>query len=378
MYKRTHVTKYLVHGKPAEEKLLEDELEKIERQVAKSSRTSQHKVLLNLATHSHGRHVRESKLETLKRLFASEGVKANKRHPARSKLANRDLRQKTEQWVLNGWVRCWLQVQGGIFLKHSSNINYKINNFLPRKSSPERRASTVSEGSLKSGLSHKVESVRFSENEIIIPRRMRALSVDVGKNPFLPARRRQSAPEVIITPAKLQNLPEVMYVSGLESDEEAVGPVKLRSSFSVSTEMCDDAHDYQLHGAQKFSVASKRNDNVETQMEMSTANSLKETESQLKSSLSGTRSKLSRGQRKSSKISSRRRTSNLQQRIEATPTEICPIKDPRFLHYISCTVLSYIFSLLFPIFLVVAILWSLIRNKEKMERQYCATEEYDC
>jgi len=212
---RSQLGQFLLYRKPALDKLLDSRLQKLDKSVTKASHSAQHKVLLSLATYSHARLITENKLDTSIRIFASDGVRAAKKSNESRRSRHRSSSARPKK----------------VSARREPPVLEDVDN-------EDRKSSLDSDTSLHSGTNNKADFVRFSESEISFPRRTRALSVDLLANPIATARRRQSAPEVIITPAKLQQLPELATGPNLSNESHEVD--HLSPSYSVTTEFFEN------------------------------------------------------------------------------------------------------------------------------------------
>ena len=313
--KRSYVGHYLACHKPGIECLLDKELHRIEAKSQKDSRSSQHKVLLKLASSSHARHVRDSRIERLTRLMASDEVKAKKKS-ANSRQSKKSQSKEVKQNIRKQFSS---ESQKGIAGHHSETPKGEN-----RRESNDSRISDLS----ATTISYRTDAVRFSQDEILLPKhrlhRTRAFSVDIFANPAVVAKRRQSAPEVIITPAKLQQLPE-----NFQAEYTAEGN-HLSPSFSVSTEFFESSSDLgsvvdRLGNQEKVDQTNEMQSDVRSSKA-----------SHLKADFSGAvglanaRSRLSMASRKHSRSTvSRRRHANLPPQVQVQTEELVPMKDSR-------------------------------------------------
>ncbi|KAF2352245.1 hypothetical protein FHG87_017001, partial [Trinorchestia longiramus] len=172
---------------PIHDRRLQEELRRIDRSCREEAKAAQHAILLKLATLAHARHVRDKKIDTLTRLMASESTKLKLQaiQSQRSTSVSRPVTKRNAE-------------------EHKQKLNKEARAGQRKEGPPQKSSSSGSSG--HSGVS---QVTRFAEEPEIFPQtptkrkpiRCRAYSVDLLANPTISSKRRQSAPEVVVTPA---------------------------------------------------------------------------------------------------------------------------------------------------------------------------------
>lgn len=208
---RSQLSRHFKYTKPGIERLAEEEARKMDAVDERAGRAFQHSVLLQLATFSHGRHVRDKRMDTLTRLMSSSAAKLKGRSGNTTKgvafTAPRDPPKEKR--------------------RSSGHVS-----LIENKDAERRKSSSSSGHSGASVVTKFADNRRDSEASNKAKRKLsrcRALSVDLFANPTINMKRRLSAPEVIVTPA-------VNFQQDMKDPEESSKEGHLSPSFSTANE----------------------------------------------------------------------------------------------------------------------------------------------
>ena len=192
--KHSKVNEYLLHRRPAQELLLEQQVKRIDIQNQKNSRSAQHRHLLKLASYSHARHVRDDNIDKLTRLMGSDGQKCKEN--SRLSFPTIDIGNRS------------LQTTNRPCKSVSQNSQDSPDDSRRRSSSSSDVSGKVSSSSHQALPSQKFGKIEANNPKNKLLSRSRAFSVDLLAGPVINKKRRQSAPEVVVTPARMQLVPE--------------------------------------------------------------------------------------------------------------------------------------------------------------------------
>ena len=292
--RRSPSTKIVALGQKVANRMLKSELDTLDSRYEHQSRAFNHEILLYLANTGHWRQQRNHNVATISRMFAADIDESEVTSRTPTSVVHTQQQQKVEK-------------------KEEEE----------EEEEQQEESGTDSELSVKTFSTVESPIKPYASSEI--PRRNRALSVDLLQKPEFHHHRRKSAPEVIITPA-------LSMRNNLRSDK--------KDSFLEMVAEQSEMIEGRLSPSGSISGISITGDNITAQDRLSPSSIISGVEPSRRESVS--RSRLS------SRLSSRRPSSARSSRRPNIPlSEIAsPLEDARYL-YIELSNLIYLLSMIY-------------------------------